>query len=183
MIGSTGGRPLPEADRLILRPATGGLPLRPEELDRVVAHVASAGFRPCSRYPAGGRLEGVIWQGRPLGRTDTLTVAEAHYLRHVLVRQEWPVGTTLGQYLSSIRDRVVDPACGLLVSRWHDRVWHLSVVGRSGSLRGPGGYEWLAVEYDVGAGFWVTAFQVERGLAAYVGDRRRKEGLWLRQPT
>jgi hypothetical protein len=147
-----------------------------------VAHVAHAGFRPSFRYPVGGRLEGLVWQGRPLTRTDVITVAEAHYLRHVVARREWPIGTTPGQYLDSIRAVTLDPDSGLLVSRWHDRVWHLSVVRRSGPLRGPQGHEWLTVEYDVRAGYWTTAFQLAGGLPAYVGDPRRRDQRWLRQP-
>jgi hypothetical protein len=183
MTDQTTGRPLAEADRLILDAATGGRLLGPEELDRVVTHVAHAGFRPSFRYPVGGRLEGLVWQGRPLARSELVTVAEAHFLRRVVARQEWPIGTTLDHYLDSIRAVTRDPGSGLLVSRWHDRVWHLSIVRRSGVLRGPRGYDWLAVEYDVAAGYWATAFQVERGLAAYAADPRRREPLWLRQPS
>lgn len=172
---------LGEVDQLIVNAATGARSLDSEQLLRVREHVSSAGFS-SSRYLVGGRLEGIIWNSQALRRTDELTAAEVHYLRHGVLREEWPRGTTLEGYLQSLRGVILDPTSGLLTSIWHDRVWHLSILRRSGPVRGPEGHEWLLVEYEVATGRWTTAFQLDDGPTFLTADRRRKEQRWLRQP-
>jgi hypothetical protein len=177
------GDPLVEPDRLIVEAATGARELSPDELRRVLEHVAGAGFHPAANAPAGGRLAGLVWQGRVLRGSDRLTAAEVHYLRHTVAQQEWPPGTTLDDYLASIRDVVLAATSGILVSRMFDRYWQLTAVHRSGPFRGPRGHEWLMVEYRVGLGHWVTAFQPEGGLALITQGPARQGQRWLRQPT
>jgi hypothetical protein len=172
---------LGNVDRLIVSAATGASALDSERLLLIREHVSGAGFS-ASRYLVGGRLEGIIWNGQALRRTDEPTAAEVHYLRHSVLRKEWPRGTTLKGYLRSLREVILDPASGLLTSVWHHRVWHLSILRRSGPERGPEGHEWLLVEYEVEAGRWTTAFQLDDGLAFLMADRRRKEQRWLQQP-
>ena len=172
-----------EPDRLIVEAATGARELTPDELRRVLEHVAGAGFTPAPDTRVGGRLAGIAWQGRTLRGSDRLTSAETHYLRHVVAQQEWPPGTTLDEYLTSIREVVLDATSGILVSRMFDHYWQLTAVRRSGPFRGPRGHEWLMVEYRVGLGHWVTAFQPERGLALIAQGPARQGQRWLRQPT
>ena len=50
----------------------------------------------------GGRLAGLVWNGRTLTGCDFLPPGEAHYLRHVIGRQEWPTGSTLNDYYQSL---------------------------------------------------------------------------------
>lgn len=38
-----------------------------------------------------------------------LRAAQAHYIRHALGVEEWPTGTTLQDYLESVREVVLDP--------------------------------------------------------------------------
>jgi hypothetical protein len=151
-------------------------------MSRVQAHVARAGFDPAAQEQAGGRVAGLTWRGRVLKGSDWLTPAEAHYLRHAVVGQEWPSGTTLGDYLQSIRDIALDPTSGLFLSQFRTFGWHLAIVRRSGRLLGPRGHAWTMVEYRVATGHWMTAFQLSKGLA-YFAATTRKAGLWLRQPT
>lgn len=172
---------MPRADALILEAATDVRRLTRAELQQVVAHVAQAGFDPDARERAGGRLEGLSWQGRVLRGSDYLPPAEAHYLRHVVARQEWPPGTTLNAYLESLRQIVLDERSGVVVSQYRDKGWQLAVVRRSYELRGPEGYEWVTIEYRVTTGHWMTAFQPEEGLA-YFQRAERKEQRWLRRP-
>ncbi len=168
------------ADRLLLAAAQGRR-LSPGELQLVLAHVAQAGFDPHARERAGGRLAGMSWQGRTLQGSDLLSPVEVHYLRHVVARQEWPAGTTLDDYLSSLRRVILDPRSGILISQYQDKGWHLAVVRRSEELQGPEGYAWVLIEYRLATGHWVTAFQPEKGLA-YFDDPQRKDGRWVRRP-
>jgi hypothetical protein len=131
---------------------------------------------------AGGRLAGLTWQGRTLTGRDRLPPAEVHYLAHVVVGQEWPPGTTLADYLDSIRGVVLDPRSGVLTSRLYGE-WQLAVVRRSGPLRGPQGYEWLMVEYRVSITSWATAHQLRAGLSAITQSPNRQGVRWLRQPN
>ena len=177
------GDPLVEPDRLIVEAATGARELSPDELRRVLEHVAGAGFHPAANAPAGGRLAGLVWQGRVLRGSDRLTAAEVHYLRHTVAQQEWPPGTTLDDYLTSVREVILDPTSGALTSRLSGQFWQLALVRRSGALRGPEGYEWLMVEYRVELGHWTTAFQLRDGLPAVTANPERQRQRWLRHPS
>ncbi len=120
--------------------------LTPDELRHVLEHVAQAGFDPTPHARAGGRLTGLQWQGRILRGNDHLPSAEVHYLRHVIAQREWPVGTTLSQYIDSIQEVVCDARSGVVISEY-EGVLQLSVVCLSGSL---GRYEGQTVMN----GFW-----------------------------
>jgi hypothetical protein len=170
---------LPDADRLILEAATGARRLSQAELQRVLEHVAQAGFDPAPNVLATG-LSGVEWQGHILAGRDRITSAERHYLRHVVVRGEWPTWTRFDEYLASIRVVISDAQSGVLTSRYQQQ-WQFSVVRRSQDLRGPGGHDWILVEYRVGIGYWVTAYQSREGLRV-LRDPSREEMRWLRRP-
>lgn len=167
-------------DLLILEIAAGRI-VGPAEIDRILQHVATTGY-PDVEETVGSRLAGVEWKGRILKDTDRLPYAEIHFLRHVKVQREWPEETTFSAYLESIRDVLMDPDSGVAISRWQGRDWHLTVVRRSGPLRGPDGHEWLMIEYAVG-GHWTTAFQMKLGLRQLtLSTRRRADFRWLRDP-
>ncbi len=170
-----------DARHLMLEAATGALPLSGSELEQISAHVAGAGFDPDAPERAGGRIAGASWRGRRLKGRDLLPPAEIHYLRHVVVQDEWPRGTTLDAYVESVRAIIRDPASGLFVSRYRGQAWQWAVVRRSGSLRGPGGGDWVLVEYRLETDRWVTAFQPAAGLA-YLDLPNREQGRWLRRP-
>ncbi|HEX5503766.1 MAG TPA: hypothetical protein VFW96_14175 [Thermomicrobiales bacterium] len=173
---------LAAANRLLLAAAEGRRRLDGDELRSVLEQVAPAGFHPTSLEQARGRLRGIAWRGRVLAGRDRLPAAEAHYLRHVVVGQEWPAGTTLTQYLASIRDVILDPASGVLIGRYSGE-WQLTVVRRSGALRGSQGFEWVMVDYRVSIGHWVTAHQLAAGLSAVTASPLRERLQWLRPAT
>jgi hypothetical protein len=171
---------LAKADRLILAAARGSRRLARRELQRVLEHVAQAGFDPAARERARGRLSGIVWQGRTLQGDDMLSPAEVHYLGHVILRQEWPAGTDLAEYIESARAIVLDRASGVFSSRYQG-AWQLGVVRRSGNLRGPLGSDWVLVEYRLATGHWTTVYQPARGLQE-LQEPRRSHVRWLRRP-
>ena len=173
------GGALSDEDQLILEAATGVRSLAPDELIRVRGHVAAAGFDPARNVLAAG-LTGEIWEGRILTGRDRITSAARHYLRHVVRGQEWPAGTTLAAYEESVRGLLLDPRSGVLTSRY-DQQWQIGVLRRSGELRGGQGFEWTLVEYRVGVGYWVTAYQPREGLRVLLSSRR-SDVRWLRRP-
>ena len=166
-------------DRLMLEAATGARRLTRDELRQVLEYVAQAGFAPTPDVRAKG-LAGISWQGRILRGSDRITAAERHYLEHVMQVQEWPPGTSLQDYLDSIRDVILDNRSGAFTSRYFGQ-WQLGVVGRSGSLQGPDGHPWILVEHRVGLKYWVTAFQLKDGLRALRAPERT-DARWLRRP-
>lgn len=181
MTGATPGGPLSTADQLIIDAATGIRQLTGRELQDVLAHVAHGGFDTTATSKVGSLGAGVAWQARTLCGSDRLRPAETHFVRHVLGGLEWPTGTTLQAYLQSIRDVVLDGRSGVLVSRYQGP-WQLTVVGRSGQRQGPAGYNWILVEYRVGVGRWVTAYQPRDGLRVLMSTVRT-DRQWLRRPT
>jgi hypothetical protein len=175
------GGSLSRADQLILEAATGARPLSDEELREVLEHVAQAGFDPNARERARGELAGIVWRGQVLEGSSMLPPAERHYIKHVLLRREWPEGTTLESYTESIRAVVLDPASGLATRRYEGRAWQLTVVRRSGALRGPADHEWVLVDYCVETGHWMTAYQFSEDLRVEL-RRKAAEVRWLRRP-
>lgn len=151
------------------------------ELGQVREEVARVGFDPNATTKASMLLDGLIWAGRRIASTDRLDNALAHYLRHAIVQQEWPPGTTFADYVDSLRRAVVDPGGGLYLDRYFG-VWELSFVAPSGPQRGPGGADWILVGYQVEYEFWVTGFQPQAGLGYLARTPKRTDGRWLRRP-
>ncbi len=176
--GTVGGVPA-AADVLILAAATGARPLSDQELAVVLAHAAQAGFDPQARERARGELAGVTWRGQMLQGSSMLPPAERHYVKHVLVRQEWPEGTTLNDYVESIRAVILDPSSGVAIGRYLGASWQLTVVRRSGQLCGLKGRDWILVDYRIETGHWVTAYQFALDPRQQVA-RGRNDVRWLR---
>jgi hypothetical protein len=151
------------------------------EIAQIRADVAAAGFDPCAVSRAGLVAQGAAWAGRTIRSNERLSVAVAHYLRHVVAGQEWPAGTTLDDYAGSLRGAVSDPDSGIYLSRYMG-VWSLAFLARSDGQRGPAGGEWILVEYRPEYGYWVTGFQPGDGLA-HLASGQRTNGRWLRRPS
>jgi SPP1 gp7 family putative phage head morphogenesis protein len=172
---------LSRADRLILEAATGARRLSREELAEVLEHVARAGFDAGARERARGELAGMIWQSQELRGSTMLPPAERHFLKHVMLRREWPDGTVLDDYLASIEAVVRDPTSGVATRRYEGRAWQLTIVRRSGSVRGPADHAWVLVDYRVETGHWTTAYQFSEDPETEL-RRKAEEFRWLRRP-
>jgi len=170
-----------DTSRLILEAAASGRHLTGDELQQVIQHVAQAGFDSTAIEDVGGRLVGLIWKDHRIRTGDSLPPAEVHYLRHVAVQSEWPLGTAYDEYLASLRDVILDPQTGFLINQFRDRGWQLTAIRSSGSLQGPAGRDWIVIEYRLATGHWVTAFQPREGLA-YLERPERRQTIWLRRP-
>ena len=169
-----------QSDHLIVEAASGARVLTDDELQLILEHVARAGFSPTPNVRAGRRAAGMLWRGRNVSSSDRLTAAEVHFLRHVRGAQEWAPQTTCSGYLRIVRLVVLDEASGVVTSRYQG-AWQLAVVRRSNELRGPQGFDWVLVEYRVGFGHWVTAYQPRDGLHVFEA-LEREDVRWLRRP-
>ncbi len=145
-----------------------------------LADVAAAGFDPAARGPLPDQVAGLSWRGRMLTAGELVPPAELSYFRHVLGGQEWPAGTTLADYLRSLRDVLLDPASGAFIAR-EAGSGRLGVARRAGPLRGATGGEWVLVVHDPAAGHWVHGWQPPDGLAAIAGGDW-SDVSWLRVP-
>jgi hypothetical protein len=172
---------LSDVDQLILDLGQGTRRPTGQDLEAIRLHVAQAGFDPLATYPADRRVTGLQRSnGQIIRRGDPIPTAELHYLRHVVRLQEWPAGTTKDQYEDSLRNLALRLRVGILVSDKPPFGWHLAIIGRIGTMRGPGGREWVVVEYRIGTGHWATGFQPREGLHFALMRRRQR---WLRLPT
>ena len=171
-----------DADRLILEAAAGTLRLDADELRRITDHVAGAGWDDWALETVRGRLAGLLWHGTPLRGKDRLPPAVTHYLWHVVKQREWPDGTSLDAYTASIRRLIRDPASGLFTSTYRG-AWQLSIVGAAGDLRGPGGSNWVLVDYRIETGHWVTPYQSDHALADETHRAGRERVRWLRRSS
>jgi hypothetical protein len=171
--------------RLILDAATDpARHLTEAELARIVRHIAGAGFDPDALERARGNLVGRLrLDGRKIETGDRLPPAEIHYLRHVVAREEWPPGTTLGDYLASAVHLCNQPTSRVFVSRYQG-VWQCGVIGWNEAARGSDGQDWLIVDYRLVTGHWATVYQWPHGpsgLADPFVDHRREGLRWLRR--
>jgi hypothetical protein len=157
------GGALADEDRLILEAATGARRLSRRDLQRIREHVARAGFDPTPD---------------PRGRT----AAENHYRKHVEGLREWPDATTREAYLASVQRVILDDRSGVLTSRYQGQ-WQIAFLRRPEELRGPRGTDWVVVEYRVGLGYWVTAFQPRDLERDFLRRPAREEIRWLRRRT
>jgi hypothetical protein len=170
-----------EVDQLILDAVAHGRAIDGATLQQLLRYSARVGFDPAARKRVRGELAGVRWQGRELRGSDRLPPAERHYIKHVLVHREWPVGTSLANYIASLRALILDPSSGVFTSQYQG-VAQLGVIGEAGELRGPNGLDLVLVEYRVVTGHWVTAYQPEHGVLDLSGPRRTNL-RWLRELT
>jgi hypothetical protein len=164
--------------RLILAAATDPEQrLTEEEIARIVRHIAGAGFDPNARERARGTIVNRPRPGGGIVQTgERLPPAEIHFLRHCIVQEERPPGTTLPDYLADCVAIVRDPRSRLFASRYQG-VWQCGAIGPNPVPRGPRGHEWIIVDYRLMLGFWTTAYQWEYGpdgLADPHLDRRRE---------
>jgi hypothetical protein len=130
---------LSAVDQLILDLGLGARRATGRDLEAIRLHVAQAGFDPLATYPADPRVVGIQRSdGQIIQRGDLLRTAELHHLRHVVRLQEWPTGTTPVQYEDSLRNLALRLRVGMLVGDKPPFGWHLAIVGRTGTMRGPG---------------------------------------------
>jgi len=170
-----------DVDQLILDLGLGARRATGQDLEIIRRHVSAAGFNPLATFPADRRVAGLRRaNGQVIQRGDPIPTAELHYLRHVVDQQEWPMGTTLAQYEQSLSDLALGLRVGILLSEHSLFGWHVTIIGRSGVMRGPGGRDRVVVEYRVRIGSWATGYQPREGLQ-FANARLRKR--WLRLPT
>jgi hypothetical protein len=151
------------------------------ELRLVLDQVAAAGFDPLARETARRPLQGQVWQGQTITTKTRLPPAVRHWLLHARVNAEWPVGTTLHQYVESLRQVILDPDSGVFVNRYRGAL-SLGVIRQTRDLHGPGGYDWILVQYRVATGHWTTGFQPADGLDE-IDAPEWEDVRWLRRPT
>lgn len=162
-------------DDLIRLAGLGLRELTPEELERIVRHVAKAGFDPNGLEKCGGRLAGLVWNGKTLKGSDRLPPGEVHYLRHVVYGNEWPNGTTLEEYYRSLENVIRDEKSRILISKFSSE-WQIGFLGENQ----PGmRYTYTWVEYRVSRHHWITGLQIE-DLEKFLQEPKRTNVKWLR---
>lgn len=167
------------ADDLIRVAGLGLRELSDDELQKIVEKVAKTGFNREHTSLVKPEMAGLVWKGKPLEVGERLTADEWHFVKHVLARQEWPEGTSLDEYLESLRAVIQSSESGIMISKYQGIYWQIAFVADSGQWRGVGGSDFILVEYRDGYGFWVTGFQpvdLQRQLQVHRSDIR-----WLRK--
>ncbi|MEZ0396822.1 MAG: phage minor head protein [Anaerolineales bacterium] len=153
--------------------------LNDDELQRIVEKITKAGFNREHSSLVKPEMAGIFWGGKYLKVGERLPTDEWHFVKHVLVRQEWPEGTSLTGYLDSLRAVIRNPESGIMISKYQGIYWQVAFIMQSGEYRGVGGGDFILVEYRDGYGFWITGFQpvdLQRQLQSYRSDIR-----WLRK--
>lgn len=164
-------------DDLIRVAGLGLRELTPGELERIVRHVANAGFDSTEMMRVRTSIRGQVWDGKKLEIGDTIPTDVWHYLKHVVVNQEWPDGTTLEDYKRSLEEVILDQDSDIFVSKYND-AWQIGFVHENQGWRGVRGKDFILVEYKVKYGHWTTGFQPQN-LKRQVFEGRENI-VWLR---
>lgn len=165
----------------LIQDAFSGHPLSTEEVQAIAELVAHAGFDPRRRVSASRAIAGIVWQGQRVEAGHRIEVNVAHYLKHVVVQREWPLGTTLATYEANAASAAQNPGAGVFISSWQGN-HTIGVISYAATARGLRGSGWVLVEYRVISRHWVTAFQPMNGLD-YVYRPGRARLQWLRHPS
>lgn len=158
-----------------------GNSLTDRQITLLAEQISARGFDPLGLVVAGSRLKGIHWGESTLTETSIILTAEAHYLRHVVHRKEWPEGTDLAGYLQSISAVIADPTTGIFASLFRG-MRQIGFVRRSSKLKGPEGGEWVLIESSVSSCYWITAFQLS-DIERQLEHTRRSAVRWLRVPS
>lgn len=146
------------ADDLIRVAGLGLRELTPRELNKVVEKVGLLGLSQDPIQKVDQSIAGLMWNGKMLQKGDMISPEDAHYLKHVVVNGEWPMGTTLREYSNSLREIIQNPKSSIFISKFNEN-WQIGFVGRSGKWQGENGFSHIFVEYRVKYSYWVTGFQ------------------------
>ncbi|NPV85996.1 MAG: hypothetical protein HPY45_08320 [Anaerolineae bacterium] len=165
------------ADDLIRVAGLGLRELTHGELERVARHVANAGFSSTEMMRVRTSIRGQVWDGKKLEIGDTIPTDVGHYLKHVVVNQEWPDGTTLEDYKRSLEEVILDQDSDVFVSRYND-AWQIGFVRGSRDWRGSNGGDFIFVEYKVQYGYLVTGYQPEDVIIQLT--KKRESFRWIR---
>lgn len=135
-----------------------------DELERLVRVVQEQGWDP--------------WEQREAGRIS-VDSGGVHYQKHVVDRQEWPVGTSRQDYDASIRRVIADRNTSILVSEYNDKPT-LTFHGRAlPGEQGPRGRDYIVVDYSMAEARWTTAFQTDEDADTFIARSNRSGGRWL----
>ncbi len=104
LLGVARNAPGYSADDLIRVAGVGLRELTPQELNKVIEHVASKGFNQNKSLKVKSPFIGLDLNGKILQKGDIVSTSEAHYLKHVKVFEEWPSNTSIEEYLSSLQN-------------------------------------------------------------------------------
>lgn len=182
--GSRGGD-YSQADLLTLVAVSEGRTFTQQEERYVRESIAEAGYDPYATERVRAGLSGIDYRGRMLSPGQEISTEDRHDATHVIAEEQWPAGTSKEQYLASAREVVLDPDTHILYSR---RPYpggnrrHLGFIRQSGELRGPGGNQWIFVEYRLETGHWMSAHQRPEGPEEIEAENRREDTLWMNAP-
>ena len=133
-------------------------------------------FHPTVMEKAGGRLTGLDWNGNLITGKTRLPSDVVHYLRH---KNEWPVGTTLDEYISSIKQVLSDHKTKIFVSRYSGLL-QVGFFRDAGQLAGINSAGYIFVEYRQSIGHIVTANQ-RTSLSDIINNSLRTDFIWIRK--
>jgi len=134
----------------------------PDEVQRIVHHVASAGFN-SQLVRVRPEHQGLLYQGTVLGARATSL--EYHIVERVVVYEQWAYGTAAGQFVDDLHRLVAHPSTQIVLHRRMAGWSMVGFLGRTGSVvpadrRGAQARDLLWVDYSGDRGIIVTGFMV-----------------------
>ena len=129
-----------------------------DELRQIVAHVVQAPFS--TRLLTVNRQfrQDLADSGVQITATQ-LSSIEIHLLKRIYIEQQWPLATTITQYLADLHQAVQHPGCEIHTYRWRGESF-LSFLAPSHVLHVPNPQPFLFVAYSADYGTIKTGYQV-----------------------
>jgi len=146
-----------QADELILNLIDTGYQATASELAMIVAYVAQASFAGYrSHVPTPVRM-GLQKLGVTLAAGKVRTV-EWHLLKRIYLDQQWPVGTTEGEFVKDLQQAVLNPQVQVWTYRYYTHPY-VSFLSPSHIQQVPQPEQNIFVAYSPVFGTMTTAYQ------------------------
>lgn len=159
-IGSTQKRGDYTAGELIRVAIAGTRELTEDEIEKVVQHVAGAGFSPRQNVKLPKKYDGWSVDGTVYRQGDMVDNGIMHYLKHVVEGKEWPEITTYDAYLKDLK-RIINQG-DILLNRYPGSEWQFSFIGDAEISKGLTDYDKIVVNYRVSQDYWMTGYHLRK---------------------
>lgn len=139
-----------------------------QEVEDIITHVAQASFSTRLLKINQSFRQDLATSGIELP-DEYLSSLEIHLLKRIYVEQQWPLGTTVAQYVADLHQAVCEPNCEIYTYRWRGEAFvsflALSHHQRTVQVRNP--QPFIFVAYSVDYDTIKTGFQASSAAAIF----------------
>ncbi len=161
-------------NELLKKAGSGKVSLTAEEIGRVRAFVAKAGFDPTRNVWVPKKYDGLVVDGVQLKAGELVSTGAIHYAKHVLTEHEWPEGTSYQDYIADLEQTILDENSRLLLNLYGQTETQLSVFAEAT----PG--IWTIIQFRLNRKSWMTGYRFSKSsLDDFIQKAQKK--TWIQK--